>query len=200
MSKSLGNYVGITESPSEMFGKVMSISDEMMWPYYDLVTDRTPEEIAALAAKVKSGAIHPMDMKMSLAQEVIGGFHSPEAAAKAAAEFQRIFRDREAPQEVTKITVKHMGFGQFSSYQYDGDIILTKLLSISTTGNEKWTRLLFELEQVSSASEAERIIKQGGFEVDGKIIKDPSARVNLNEPATYTLRIGKKKFLHVIVE
>jgi len=66
MSKSLGNYVGITEAPSEMFGKLMSISDEMMWPYFDLVTDHTPEEIAALAAKVKSGSTHPMEMKMSL--------------------------------------------------------------------------------------------------------------------------------------
>ena len=100
MSKSLGNYVGITEPPSEMFGKLMSISDEMMWPYFDLVTDHTPEEIAALAAKVKSGAVHPMDVKMSLAQEIIAGFHGAEAAEKAAAEFQRIFRDREAPEEV----------------------------------------------------------------------------------------------------
>ena len=67
MSKSLGNYVGITQPPSEMFGRLMSLSDEMMWPYFDLVTDHTPEEIAVLAAKVKSGASHPMDVKMSLA-------------------------------------------------------------------------------------------------------------------------------------
>src|SRR5256714_6496397 len=99
MSKSLGNYVGITEPPSEMFGKMMSISDEMMWPYFDLVTDRTPEEIAALAAKVKSGSTHPMEMKMSLAQEIIAGFHGAPAAEQAAAEFQRIFRDRAAPEE-----------------------------------------------------------------------------------------------------
>src|ERR1700675_2950994 len=94
MSKSLGNYIGITEAPSEMFGKLMSISDEMMWPYFTLVTDHTPEEIAALAAEVKSGATHPMDVKMSLAQEIIAGFHGVDAGEKAAAEFQRIFRDR----------------------------------------------------------------------------------------------------------
>src|ERR1700687_3949831 len=99
MSKSLGNYVGITESPSEMFGKVMSLFHNMMWPYFDLVTDRTPEEIAALAAKVKSGATHPMDAKMSLAEEIIAGFHGAAVAEKAAAEFQRIFRDREAPKQ-----------------------------------------------------------------------------------------------------
>ena len=102
MSKSLGNYVGITEAPSEMFGKLMSISDDMMWPYFDLVTDRTPEEIAALAAEVKSGAKHPMDVKMSLAQEIIAGFHGEAAAEKAAAEFQRVFRDREAPDEAPR--------------------------------------------------------------------------------------------------
>src|ERR1700687_1338904 len=102
MSKSLGNYVGITEAPSQMFGKLMSISDHMMWPYFDLVTDHTPEEIAALAAKVKSGATHPMDAKMSLAQEIIAGFHGAAAAEKAAAEFQRVYRDRQAPSEMHK--------------------------------------------------------------------------------------------------
>ena len=113
MSKSLGNYVGITEPPSEMFGKLMSISDEMMWPYFDLVTDHTPEEIAALAAKVKSGAAHPMDVKMSLAQEIIAGFHGAEAAAKAAAEFQRIFRDREAPARMKEVAVEAPTNGYF---------------------------------------------------------------------------------------
>ena len=200
MSKSLGNYVGITEAPSQMFGKLMSISDDMMWPYFDLVTDRTPEEIAALAARIKSGAAHPMDIKMSLAQEIIAGFHGADAAAKAASEFQRIFRDREAPEEVPQITVKQQGSGRFISYQQHGDIMSTKILSVSSTGIEKWTRFLFELEQVSSTSEAERIIKQRGFEVDGKIVSDPSARIDLNHPVNYALRIGKKKFLHVVVE
>jgi tyrosyl-tRNA synthetase len=111
MSKSLGNYVGITEAPSEMFGKLMSISDEMMWPYFDLVTDHTPEEVAALAAKVKSGSTHPMDMKMSLAQEIIAGFHGAAASEKAAAEFQRIFRDRQAPQEMKEIVLKRLPMG-----------------------------------------------------------------------------------------
>ena len=75
MSKSLGNYVGITESPTEMFGKLMSISDELMWSYYELLTDRKPEEIAAIKKEVSSGKMHPMDVKMRLAQEVIAGFH-----------------------------------------------------------------------------------------------------------------------------
>src|ERR1700676_3306379 len=74
MSKSLGNYVGISQPPSEMFGRLMSLSDDMMWPYYDLVTDRTPAEIDTLKKEVSSGAVHPMDVKMSLAQEIIAGF------------------------------------------------------------------------------------------------------------------------------
>src|SRR6202163_2338294 len=119
MSKSLGNYVGITEAPSQMFGKLMSISDNMMWPYFDLVTDHTPEEIAALVAKVKSGETHPMDVKMSLAQEIIAGFHGGAAAEKAAAEFQRVYRDRQAPDEVQTITVKNHGAGAFLSYRQD---------------------------------------------------------------------------------
>jgi tyrosyl-tRNA synthetase len=200
MSKSLGNYVGISEAPSDMFGKLMSLSDEMMWPYFDLVTDRTHEEIAALAAEVKSGAKHPMDVKMALAEDIIAGFHGADAARKAAAEFQRVFRDREAPEQVKEITFQRMGLGHFQWNQQDGVVTLTKVLPVSSTGIEKWTRLLFELEQVSSASEAERIIKGRGFEVDGKTISDPSAKIDLNQPSTHMLKIGKKKFLRIVVE
>ncbi len=99
MSKSLGNYVGITEAPNEIFGKLMSIPDELMWPYWELVTDRTPDEIAVMKNEVANRATHPMDIKMRLAQEVIAGFHGEEAAHKAADNFQRIFRDRQMPEE-----------------------------------------------------------------------------------------------------
>jgi tyrosyl-tRNA synthetase len=199
MSKSLGNYVGITEAPSEMFGKLMSISDAMMWPYFDLVTDRTPEEITELAAEVQSGAKHPMDVKMFLAKEIIAGFHGEAAAEKAAAEFQRVFRDREAPDEIQEITIKNFD-GRFQYNRQDGVILHTKFLSVSSTGVEKWNRLLYELDQVPSAAEAERIIKGRGFEVDGSVVSDPSARCDLNHPCVYKLKIGKKKFLRIVVE
>jgi tyrosyl-tRNA synthetase len=199
MSKSLGNYVGISETPSGMFGKLMSLSDAMMWPYFDLVTDRTPEQIAALADEVKAGAKHPMDVKMSLAKEIIAGFHGEAAAEKAAAEFQRVFRDRQAPDELQEITIKNFD-GKFQCQQQDGVILHTKFLSVSSTGIEKWNRLLYELEQVPSASEAERIIKGRGFEIDGKIVSDPSARCDLTQHCDYTLKIGKKKFLRIVVE
>src|SRR5258708_7009184 len=115
MSKSLGHYVGITEAPSHMFGKLMSLSDEMMWPYFDLVTDHTPEEIAALADEVKAGSKHPMDVKMSLAQEIISGFHGSAAAVTAPAEFQRIFRDRAAPTQIQELRFKRTEGGIIAS-------------------------------------------------------------------------------------
>src|SRR5246500_587481 len=99
MSKSLGNYVGITEPSDEIFGKIMSISDELMWSYYELVTDRTPQQIAELKAEVESGALHPMDAKMKLAEEVVTGFHGADGGHKAAQNFQRVFRDRRVPEE-----------------------------------------------------------------------------------------------------
>jgi tyrosyl-tRNA synthetase len=175
MSKSLGNYVGITEAPSQMFGKLMSISDGMMWPYFDLVTDRTPEEIAALAAKVKSGATHPMDAKMSLAQEIIAGFHGAAAAEKAAAEFQRIFRDREAPEEAP---VRKLACGEA----------------------KRLTTMLVELGLASSRSEADRLVKQGGVELNGERVSDVKMEVPLTNAREFLLRAGKKKFLRIVVE
>src|SRR6266571_4937951 len=103
MSKSLGNYVGITEPPSEMFGKMMSIPDDLMWSYYELLTDRTPKEIVSMQKEVSGGRLHPMDAKMRLAEEVISDFHGKEAARKAAEHFQRVFRDRQAPEEAPTV-------------------------------------------------------------------------------------------------
>jgi tyrosyl-tRNA synthetase len=174
MSKSLGNYVGITEAPGEMFGKLMSIPDELMWSYYELVTDLRPDEIAALRAESSSGKLHPMDLKMRLAQEVIAGFHGPAPAQKAAAEFQRVFRDRQAPEEP-----------------------LERRLPIGPV--KKLTALLVELDLVTSKAEAERLIKQGGVEWDGVRVEDSRREVNLAAPGAFLLRAGKKKFLRIVV-
>ena len=175
MSKSLGNYVGITEAPSQMFGKLMSITDDMMWPYFDLVTDRTPEEVAATAAKVKSGVTHPMDAKMLLAQEIIAGFHGAAAAEKAAAEFQRIFRDREAPEEAP---IHKLACGEA----------------------KRLATLLVELGMAASRSEADRLVKQGGVEIDGERVSDVKMEVDLARPREFLLRAGKKKFLRLVIE
>jgi tyrosyl-tRNA synthetase len=175
MSKSLGNYVGITEPPGEMFGKLMSIPDDLMWPYYDLLTDRKPEEIAAIKKEASSGKMHPMDIKMRLAQEVIAGFHGGEAAAKAGEEFQRVFRDRQAPEEAP---VRRLPRGPA----------------------KKLTALLVELHAIASRSEAERLIKQGGVEIDGARVDDPRRDVDLSKSREFLLRVGKKKFFRIVVE
>ena len=120
MSKSLGNYVGITEAPSDMFGKLMSIPDELMWSYWELVTDREKSGWEELRKMCEAGSANPMDVKMQLAKEIIAGFHGEAAAEKAAAEFQRVFRDREAPEQVREITIQRLGLGHFQWYQQDG--------------------------------------------------------------------------------
>jgi tyrosyl-tRNA synthetase len=175
MSKSLGNYIGITEAPVEIFGKMMSISDELMWSYYELVTDRTPHEIAALIKEVSGGALHPMDAKMGLAQEVIAGFHGEDAARKAASNFQRVFRDRQAPVEAP-------------------------VVKLPKGPARKLTALLVDLKLISSKSEAERLIKQGGVEIDEVRVDDPRRDIDLSKPAEFLLRAGKKKFLRIVVE
>jgi tyrosyl-tRNA synthetase len=175
MSKSLGNYVGITEAPGEMFGKMMSIPDELMWSYYELVTDRTPQEIAALKKEVSGGALHPMDLKMKLAQEVIADFHGEDAARKAAENFQRVFRDRQAPEE-------------------------SPLAKLPKGPAKKLTALLVELNLAPSKAEAERLIKQKAVEIDGVTIEDPRKDIDLGKPSEFLLRAGKKKFVRVVVE
>ena len=199
MSKSLGNYVGISETPSEMFGKLMSLSDEMMWPYFDLVTDRTPQEIAALAEEVKSGARHPMDVKMALATEIIAGFHGEAAAEKAAGEFQRVFRDREAPQEMKEIVLARMPIG-ISVRSKSGLSSSSHMAKELSKGTEKWSKVLAYIGEVSSASEAERLMKQGGFEINGSLVKDPAFKVDLNQPNSYEVRVGRRKFLRIVVQ
>jgi tyrosyl-tRNA synthetase len=174
MSKSLGNYVGITEAPGEMFGKMMSIPDELMWSYYELITDRTPEQIVALKAEVSGGKMHPMDAKMQLAQEVIAPFHGAEAARKAAENFQRVFRDRQAPAEVPIVK-----------------------LPAEANNDKKLTALLVELNFAASKSEAERLIKQGGVEIDGERVNDPQTKVCSIKENGFLLRAGKKNFVKI---
>ena len=166
MSKSLGNYVGITESPTQMFGKIMSISDELMWSYYDLLTDFGSPVIVRLKEEVRTGVLHPMDAKMQLAHNVIAGFHGEDAARKASDEFDKVYRKRQAPDEMK---------------QYDFDL----------EGNVKLTRLMIRAG-VNSRTEAERLIRQGAVEIDGVLIKDPAHSLNITSPRTLTLKIGKR--------
>jgi tyrosyl-tRNA synthetase len=200
MSKSLGNYVGITESPGEIFGKIMSIPDELMWTYYDLVTDRTPQGVAGLKKDVASGAAHPMDAKMRLAQDIISGFHGEDAARRAAENFQRVFRDRQAPVAMSEIFIKPNPPVLAIRFVVDGKVVRTMDKTGLSTVQEKWTRLLASLDLMPSAAEAERLIKQGGFESDGKTMQDPTSKLDLTKPSSREIRVGKKAFFRVIVE
>ena len=172
MSKSLGNYIGITEPAGEMFGKIMSISDELMWQYYELLTDLPSPVIVRLQEEVKMGVLHPKDAKMQLAHNIIGGFHGEEAAKKAGEEFQLVFRDRQAPTEIPEMRLKW--------------------------GSRPLFSLLTEAGLATSRSEAERLIKQGGVEVDGHVEKDVKRMIALNPGDLLPLRVGKKKFLRVV--
>jgi len=175
MSKSLGNYIGIHEAPGEMFGKLMSISDELMWSYYELLTDFAEPVIIRLREEVRSGVLHPMDAKMQLAHVIIAGFHGESAAKNAADEFQRVFRDRQAPAEAPRRVLK---LGE----------------------PRRLSALLVELQLVASRSEAERLMKQGGVEIDGQRADDVKREIDLSRPSEFLLRAGKKKFVRIVVE
>jgi len=176
-----------------MFGKIMSMPDPQMWPYFELLTERPEAQLAELRAQVSSGVTHPREVKISLAQEITAGFHGPEAAKKAADEFQRVFRDRLVPEEMEEIHLERTITGLLWR-DAKGD--LKRVISPFP----KWAQMVAWLSQAGSISEAARIIEQGGLEVNGQVIRDPRAKFDTNATATYVMRTGKKKFLRVVVE
>jgi tyrosyl-tRNA synthetase len=184
MSKSLGNYVGVTEAPGVMFGKLMSLSDDLMWTYYDLLTDRTPAEVASLKAAVASGSLHPRRVKVDLAKAIITDFHSADAAAAAEAEFERIFVKKEAPDAVREIAVAAGAApeGETSSTVYAADNL---------------SRVLVKCGLAESGSEATRKIKQGGVKIDGVKVSDFGWKVPA--PGEYLLQVGARQFVKLVL-
>jgi tyrosyl-tRNA synthetase len=171
MSKSLHNYVGIDEPPQEMFGKVMSISDDLMWRYYELLTDLRPEEIANFRASADSGARNPRDLKVELAKRVITDFHSRAAADAAEDEFNRVFRRKETPDEVEERALAAQVW--------------------------KLPRLLVEAGLAPSMAEARRLIEQGGVRVGGEKVSRPDFEIELERDRPLLLQVGKRHFLSV---
>jgi len=171
MSKSLGNYIGINEPPSEIFGKVMSISDELMWRYYELLTDLTTEQIAALKNGAEKGERNPRDIKAELAKLIISDFHSPEDAQNAEEEFNRIFRRNEVPAEIEEVALQ--------------------------SGVWKLPRLLVDLKLAPSMAEARRLIEQGGVYLDGERKSDSGLSLSVNPEHLILIQIGKRKFVRV---
>ncbi|MFL6207773.1 MAG: tyrosine--tRNA ligase [Pyrinomonadaceae bacterium] len=171
MSKSLGNYIGINEPPFEMFGKVMSISDELMWRYYELCTDLRVEEIKELRGQAEGGTRNPRDLKVELAKRIIADFHSAGEAQAAEAEFNRVFRQKETPEEIEE-------------HNMAADMY-------------KLPRFLVETGLASSMAEARRLIEQGGVRVEGLRRTRPDDEVELQTGQELLVQVGKRRFLRV---
>jgi tyrosyl-tRNA synthetase len=173
MSKSLGNYIGITDAPEDMYGKLMSISDDLMWRYFELLSFRSMSDIEGLRHSVQEGR-NPRDIKMELASELVRRFHNAEAADKAAQSFVARFRKGQLPEDMPEITLP----------AGDGGLMIGNLLKVAGL--------------VSSTSEAMRMIKQGAVKVDGERVDDP--RLFIKSGATDVYQVGKRRFARVTVE
>ncbi len=172
MSKSLGNYVGITDTPQEMFGKLMSISDTLMWRYLELLSFRSLGEIGGWREEVADGR-NPRDIKVLLAQEIVARFHSQQAAESALAEFEARFKQGVLPGDMPEIAVA------------------------STDGRIGIAQLLKQAGLVPSTSEALRMIEQGGVKLDGEKVSDKA--LQLNAGAVVVAQVGKRKFARIAV-
>lgn len=169
MSKSKGNYIGITENADSMFGKIMSVSDTLMWMYYELLSFKSMADINALKASVEQGA-NPRDIKVALAQEIITRFHSAQAADAALHDFEARFRHGEIPENMPEVSVNGAPIGI--------------------------VKLLREAGLVPSNSEANRSIEQGGVRIDGVKVEDKALEL---AAGTYVLQVGKRRFARVSV-
>ena len=177
MSKSVGNYIGINESPQEIFGKVMSINDDLMWRYYELLTDSTLEEINAMRLAAKLGGRNPRDIKAELAKRIITDFHAKAAAEAAEQDFVRRFRNKETPDEVEERTVP-------ANQPKGWDL----------------SHLLVTVGLADSKAEARRLIQQGGVYVDGERQTTINS-VTLWKPGMSILvKVGKRRFVRVRFE
>jgi tyrosyl-tRNA synthetase len=173
MSKSLGNYVAVEDEATEMFGKLMSVSDDLMWKYWLLLSDRSAEDIEAERARVAEGTLHPMDAKKALASTIVTEFHSAEAAVEAQREFERVFSSGHLPQEIPEVSVSAP----------DEKMLLSKVLVAS--------------ELASSNSEARRLIQQGGVKVDGEAQRDVKTEIVTTGAESILIQVGKRRLAKV---
>jgi tyrosyl-tRNA synthetase len=177
MSKSLGNYIGINEPPHEMYGKVMSIPDDLMVTYFELCTEVSLDEVRAVEEGLRTGRLHPRDVKRRLAREVVAVWHGREAAERAEEEFDRVFAREELPSEIPEVTVPAR--------------------ELEAGGRLGVVALLRRTGLVHSNSEARRLIAQGGVSVDGRRVTDPEGRVEVR--TGLVVRVGKRRFARLRV-
>jgi tyrosyl-tRNA synthetase len=179
MSKSYGNYIGITEPPQEMFGKVMSISDELMWRYYELLTDVTSHEIEELKRAVAKGEVHPMKLKQDLGKRIVADFHGYNAAEHAAQDWSRMFQKHEAPEDLPLVSVHFEDVAAPSAASTSNGVVQVKL-----------DKLLARTGLATSVSDGARKLNQNAVKLDGELKTELVASVKLG--AEFTLRAGKK--------
>jgi tyrosyl-tRNA synthetase len=169
MSKSLGNYVGVNEPAKEIFGKLMSITDDLMWRYYELLSTRPVTEQAAMRVKVQLGELHPKTAKQQLALEVAGRFAGESEAAAALAEFERVFAKGALPDEIEEKSVP---------------------------GPTTLLKALVETGLVSSNGEGRRLVAQGGVTLDGNRQEDANASLPAGK---HLVKLGKRRFCYLVV-
>ena len=179
MSKSYGNYIGITEPPQEIFGKVMSISDDLMWRYYELLTDVTEAEIGERKQAVVARQAHPMELKKELGKRIVGDFHGSAAAEHAAAEWSRMFQKDETPQDLALVTLKFADVAAPSAGVTSEGLAQVKL-----------DKLLFRAGLATSVADGLRKLKQNAVRLDGELKNDLVTSLKLG--SKFTLRAGKK--------
>ncbi|KUK36057.1 MAG: Tyrosine--tRNA ligase [Thermacetogenium phaeum] len=175
MSKSLGNYIGISEPPKEIYGKAMSLPDELIVRYFELVTPVSIEDVREIKSGLEEGTLHPRDAKMRLARELVRMFHGEEAAQDAEKEFVAVFQKGEIPSDMPVVVLESEELGD------DGGIWLPKLLALAGL--------------VESTSAGKRFIGQGAVKVDGERIVDPEARVIVKDGMV--IQVGKRKFARI---
>ncbi|MEK6302051.1 MAG: tyrosine--tRNA ligase [Acidobacteriota bacterium] len=173
MSKSLGNYIGITEPPRDIFGKVMSISDDLMWRYYELLTDLAPSEIELMKQAAASGERHPRDLKAELGRRIVADFYSEADAQEASDEFDRMFREHQTPENVSVVKLP--------------------------IGETRLTTILSENQLAESISDAQRKIRDRGVRLNGQVVTDLALRLG-SERGDALIQVGKRKFLRVSFE
>jgi len=174
MSKSLGNYIGINEPADEIFGKIMSVSDELMIRYYELLSDMSLSDLDSLKSRVKDGSLHPMEAKKQLGREMVARYHGTSAAAQAEENFTKRFRDNQTPDEMPEII---LGMDE-------GKALLCKVLA--------------QAELVKSNSEGRRAIQQGGVKVNGEKVSDENLEIACS--GAYIIQVGKRRFAKVRFE
>ncbi len=174
MSKSLDNYIGVNDSPKDMFGKTMRVSDELMYRYYELLTNMTPNDLKQLKADVSGGKKHPRDVKVELAKTLVTRFHSAAAGVAAVDEFNRIFSDKGMPDVIEEFEISPQGIGL--------------------------VQLMTQAGLSTSNGEANRLIAGGGVQIDHQKVIDLKLKLELKSGDSLVIKAGKKKFLKIVVK